>query len=174
MVLGESARWELSEYVADRREWIRPDRNKPLFSGKGKQKGVRFYSSGFKICNLPWPRWTRKSTQLFFTCVRLAFRLATHLRWLWSSSNSYTSRREFFTVWPLNTSRHKVITSHLYMRKIWDFLKLTWWTCEPTCESVWPPIASPYASSGLANLLWLASPLPGLNHICPPPHVRLN
>ena len=26
-----------------------------------------------------------------------------------------------------------------------------------TCESVWPPIASPYASSGFANLRWLAS-----------------
>ena len=29
--------------------------------------------------------------------IGLAFRLTTHLRWLWSSSNSYASRRKFFT-----------------------------------------------------------------------------
>ena len=29
-------------------------------------------------------------------------------------------------------------------------------TCGPTCDSVWPPIASPYPSSGFAFLRWLA------------------
>ena len=38
-----------------------------------------------------------------------------------------------------------------YMREIDDFLRLVW-TCEPTCESGWPPIASPYTSSGFVNL----------------------
>ena len=37
------------------------------------------------------------------------------LRWNWSSSNSYASRRKFFTVWPPNASRHKLIASHLYL-----------------------------------------------------------
>ena len=91
------------------------------------------------------------SRRKFSACVQLAFRLATHLRWLWSSSNSYASPRKLFTVWPPNVSRHKLIASQLYMREIYDFLRLVW-TCKPTCESVWPPIASPYASSGFAKL----------------------
>ena len=77
------------------------------------------------------------------TCVEL-HRLETicvDLRWFWSSSNS----------WPPNASQHKLIASQLYTREIYEFLRFarTW---EPTCESVWPPIASPYASSGFANL----------------------
>ena len=36
---------------------------------------------------------------LAMTCV--------DLRWLWSSSNSCTSRRKFYTVWSPNASRHK-------------------------------------------------------------------
>ena len=64
-----------------------------------------------------------------------------NLRWLWSSSNSYVSRRKFFTVWPPNASRHKLIASPLY-KHAWNLqLFATGWTCEPTCESVWPPIA---------------------------------
>ena len=43
----------------------------------------------------------------------LAFRLATHLRRLWSSSNLDASRRKFFTVWPPSVSRHKLIASNL-------------------------------------------------------------
>ena len=81
------------------------------------------------------------------------------------------NRRKFFTVWPPNASRHKLpIASQLYMREIHDFLRLPW-TCEPTCESVWPPIASPHASFGFANLRWLASTCesvwPGLTAIFP-------
>ena len=97
----------------------------------------------------------RKSTQ-----VNASFRLAFNLRfvwlptyddllWHWPSSNSYPSRRKCFTVWPPNASRHKLIASKLYMRLAW--------TCEPTCESVWPTIASPYVSSGSANLRRLTS-----------------
>ena len=48
----------------------------------------------------------------FLTCFRLAFRLATptcvDLCWLWSSSNSYGSRRTIFTVWPLNCKSTQV------------------------------------------------------------------
>ena len=68
------------------------------------------------------------------------------LRWLWSSSNSYASPRKF---WPPNST--------VYAWKL-RLLRLAW-TCESTCESVWPPIASPCASSGFANLRRLASPL---------------
>ena len=64
---------------------------------------------------------------------------------------------------PPSASRHKLITSNLLLRKrinqlyAWNLqLFVTW---EPTCESVWPPFASPYASSGFANLSRLASPL---------------
>ena len=42
-----------------------------------------------------------------------------------------------------------------YMPEIYDFFGLEW-TCEPSSESVWPPIASSYTSSGFANLRWLA------------------
>ena len=76
------------------------------------------------------------------------------------------SRRNLFTVWPLNTSRQKLMASHLDILKTEDFLWLAW-TCERNCESVSPPIASPYASSGFVN--WrgfsgLASVIPGLCH----------
>ena len=60
------------------------------------------------------------------------------------------SRRNLFTVWPLNTSRQKLMASHLDILKTEDFLWLAW-TCERNCESVSPPIASPYANSGFVN-----------------------
>ena len=104
-------------------------------------------------------KWTRKSTQAdaSFWLARSDLRLVwpatfMDLRWLWWSSNSYASRRKFVTVWPPNTSRHSLIASQLYQRAF----RLAW-TCEPTCKSVWPPIASPYASSCFANLYRLAS-----------------
>ena len=88
----------------------------------------------------PWPNGLT-----FSACIKLAFRLPTHLRWLWLSSNSYTSRRKFFTVWPPNASRTSwsQVNCQLYMSKIYNLLRLVW-TCEPTCESIWPPIESPY------------------------------
>ena len=62
---------------------------------------------------------------------QLAFRLATYLaspyvylRWLWSSSKSYSSQRKFFTVWPPNASQHKLIASDLYMHETYDFSNL--------------------------------------------------
>ena len=100
----------------------------------------------------PWPNGLA-SQRKFLTCVQLAW---TPVQWLWSSLNSYASRCTFFTVWPPNASRHKLIASQLYMREIYDFLQ-PGWTCEPTCESVWPPITSLYASSGFANFRRLAS-----------------
>ena len=92
------------------------------------------------------------SQRKFTTSVQLAFRLETHSCWLWLSSSSYASRRKFFPVWPLNASRHKLIANQLYMREIYDLLRLAW-TCEPTCESVWTPIASPYASLCLQSYI---------------------
>ena len=65
-----------------------------------------------------------KRTRKFSTSVELAFHLTTHLRGLWSSSNSYTSRRKFFTIWPPNATRHLLIASQLYMCEIYDFLRL--------------------------------------------------
>ena len=67
---------------------------------------------------------TRKSTELNAS-FRLAFNLRfvwlptcvalrwnyDDLRWLWSNSNSYASRRKIFTFWPPNASRRKLIAS---------------------------------------------------------------
>ena len=58
----------------------------------------------------PWPNGLAE--------VDAGFRLEFDLRWLWSSSNSYASRHKFFTVWPPNASRHKLIASELYIREI--------------------------------------------------------
>ena len=66
-----------------------------------------------------------------------SFRLAFNLPFVWpptcvhfamtcvSSSNSYASRRNlFFTAWPPNARRHKLITSHPYVRGITAFWNL--------------------------------------------------
>ena len=75
-------------------------------------------------CLKSWPNGLA-SQHKFSTCVQLAFRLATHLRWLWSSSNSHESRRNFFCIgWPLNASRHTLIASQVYMREIYDLREL--------------------------------------------------
>ena len=65
----------------------------------------------------------------------------------------YARRRMFFTVWPPNASRQKLSASQ-YMREIYDLLA-TSWTCESTCESVWPPVASPYAFQVLVLQTWV-------------------
>ena len=84
------------------------------------------------------PKKRAKRIRKFSTCVDMLFvwqylhrRTMTCVNRLWSKSNSYSSRRTFFTVWPLNTSRHKLIASQLYMREIYGFLWFVW-----TCESI--------------------------------------
>ena len=94
-----------------------------------------------------------KKNQNFSTCVSFGQPFDLTLVELKFAHKSM----QVLTVWPPNTSRHKLIASQLYIREVYDFLQLAW-TCEPTCESVWPPIASPYASSGFANLHRLAGP----------------
>ena len=78
----------------------------------------------------------------FSTCVPLAFRLATHLRWLATTCVDFgraqihmQSRRRFFTVWPPNASRHNLIASNCICVKFMTFVWLAW-TCEPISESV--------------------------------------
>ena len=51
-----------------------------------------------------------------------------------------------------HASRHKLFTNHLHKREMYGFEGLAR-TCEPTREAVWPPIVSPYASSGFTNLV---------------------
>ena len=66
-------------------------------------------------------------TSFSATCVRLAFRLATHLRGLALTLVELKFVRkstQVFTVWPTNASRHKLIASQLYMREIYGFLRL--------------------------------------------------
>ena len=64
------------------------------------------------------------SQRKFSTCGDLRQWTSDNLRWFWSSSNSYASRRTFFTVLPPNASRHTLIASHLYMSEICDLLEL--------------------------------------------------
>ena len=64
----------------------------------------------------------------------------------WIRTQLSASRRKFLTVWPSNASRHKAVYARNY-----NFLRLAW-TCEPICESVWPPIACPYASSSFYEI----------------------
>ena len=90
---------------------------------------------------------TNKSSQVFnwrSTCIFPGHPLAwTFVYFGRSQINSHPKRRKFFTVWPPNTNRHKFIASHLYLFQIYGLLRLAW-----TCESIWTPFASPYASSG--------------------------
>ena len=86
------------------------------------------------------PTWVSFGHLLAWTLVKLKFagkstqvfhRLATQRK------SAQVDRKSTVYVWNLR------------------FLRLAW-ACEPTCESVWPPFASPYASSGFANLWRLA------------------
>ena len=93
--------------------------------------------------------------------------LALNLRFVWPptcddlhglalTSVELKSGRKFFTVLTPSASRHKLIASDLLLWKrvnqwyAWNLQLFA--TCEPTCESVWPPITSPHASSAFANL----------------------
>ena len=99
-----------------------------------------------------------KATQvpnLCWTCISFGHPLALTCvdGWLWSSSNSYASRRKFFAVWPPNHKstvyawnlrlfatfvnlradlRIRLATHRKSVRKFW-FCKLA-----STCESFWP------------------------------------
>ena len=124
-----------------------------------KQKQASVWDGPVMMKNINEHTSTSKNTCMITTPLafgrHIAFGSPTciDLCGLWSSSNSYASRHEFFTVWPSNASRHKLIASQLYLRETEDFLRLAW-----TCESVGHPSQSPYASSGFANLRRLASP----------------
>ena len=67
--------------------------------------------------------WYTILYRISFTSGRgiISFGQCTHFCWLamtcidfGRASNSYASRRKFFTVWPPNASRHKLIASQLY------------------------------------------------------------
>ena len=125
---------------------------------------ILFFKSVFLSPVKPWPNGLtsqRKSS----TCIQLEFHLVTNLHWLWSSSNSFASQHKIFSVWPPNANWYQLISSQLCA---WNLLLLQLeGTCEPTCKSVWPPIASPCWSSGLfANLhqlTWICKSIrPGL------------
>ena len=63
--------------------------------------------------------------------------------------------------------RHKLIASSCIFVKFTTFCV----NLQPTCESVWSPIASPYASSGFANVdlrVRLASGLTRIQPLPPP------
>ena len=62
----------------------------------------------------PWPNGLA-SRRKFWTCVQLAFRLATHLRRLALTLVELKFGRKFFTVWPPSASQHKLIASNLLL-----------------------------------------------------------
>ena len=137
--------------------------------------------SGLCIHSLkPWPNGLaspQNSTQVFdlrSTCVSFGYPLAlpcggitmtcvdfgrTHIRTQVDARFSH-----FGHPTQVDASWSQVDASQQYRREIHDFLRLAW-TCEPTCESVWPPIASPYARSGFENLCRLASTCESVGNI---------
>ena len=68
---------------------------------------------------------TRESTQVnasFWLAFNLTLRLATHLcDWSCVDFSRAQSRRNLFSLWPPNASRHNLIASHLYMREMYHF-----------------------------------------------------
>ena len=114
----------------------------------------------------PWPNGLASQRK---TSVRLAFRWTSHLRCLACTCVDF-GRAQIRTQVDASFSPFghptQVDPSWSQVNCIWlkftTFCNLwTWawtWTCEPPCESVWPPIVSPYASSGFVNLRRLASP----------------
>ena len=90
------------------------------------------------------------SRHKFSTCVQLGFRLATHLRGLATTCVDFGSARIRRQI---DASFHRLSNDTSWSREIYGVFRLAW-TCQSTCESVWPPFASPYASSGFANLRW--------------------
>ena len=116
-----------------------------------------------------WPKFlkalakrTRKSTQVFdlrSACVSFGHPLvwlATHLRRLRSSSNLDASRRtlsQFGHPTQVDTSWSKVNWICIKFTAVCDLRELASRLANPFGR----PGASPYASSGFANLGWLAS-----------------
>ena len=110
----------------------------------------------------------RKSTQVFdlpSTCVSFGHPLewtCDDFLWLWSSSNSYASRRKFFTVWPPNVQVDGRMQDNCIYVKFTSVCDL-----HELASRLANPFGRPYASSGFANLRWLTSTCesvwPGLN-----------
>ena len=117
---------------------------------------------------MAWQNGLASLTQVFdLRSLQIAFRLATHLRWLATTLlelNFGRKSTQVSTVWPPNTSRHKLIASELYMRgNLQLFCNLRelasrlrgerirlathrkFWFCKlvSTCESVWPGFLGP-------------------------------
>ena len=69
---------------------------------------------------------------------------------------------------PTQVDRHKLIASSCIFVKFTTFCV----NLQPTCESVWSPIASPYASSGFANVDLRVRLASGLTRIQPLPLLK--
>ena len=104
-----------------------------------------------KSGNKFWPNGLA-SRRKFSISARLAFRLATHLRWLALTLVELKFVRKSLQVFHRLTAQRKSTQVDRKSTVYAWHLRLFAWTCEPTCESIWPPIASLYASSGFANL----------------------
>ena len=98
----------------------------------------------------PWPNGLASRLN-FWTCVSFGHPLATTCvdfgrAQIWTQVDA-----SFF----LPFGHPAQVDTSWYQLYAWNVRLFA--TCEPTCESVWPPFASPYASPGFANLRWLAS-----------------
>ena len=69
----------------------------------------------------PWPNGLASRRMQAFNGHPLAL-IWNNVLCFCSTSNSYAIlTQELYSVWPPNTSRHKLIASHLYMLEIYDF-----------------------------------------------------
>ena len=109
--------------------------------GKTEWQALASWKLGFS-CDSVWPGHA-------LTC--------DDLRSVWSRSNLHASQNKFFTVWPPKPSQRKLKWKMIVCLTWFFFLRLAC-TCEDTCESVWPPNASVYASSTCVHLRLLAGP----------------
>ena len=99
------------------------------------------------------------SQRKFSTCVQLAFRLATHLRWLAMTLVELKfvhKSTHVFTVWPPSASRHKLIASQLC--EITTFGDLRDLASQLAIRLATHRKSVLYGSSGFANLHRLESP----------------
>ena len=118
------------------------------------------FTQGNWCCSLSrWPNGLA-SRRKFWTCVQLAFRLATHLRRLAPLTLDelkltqadagflpFGHPAQVDTSW----SHYKNALTN-YMCEIYGFLRLA-----NLRIRLWPPFANLYANSAFANLRWLAS-----------------
>ena len=147
----------------------------PLWNSEFCFRQIEILGKRNSLCLKPWPNGVAISRKLR-TWVYLRLRLArtcVHLRWLamtcahfsWdqictqvkASFSPFGHPTQVNASWA--TSINLLLANEIQDMSAlkWVFLRLTC-TCEETCECLWPPNASFYASSTCVHLRLLAGP----------------